>query len=165
MFRIIFTLIILTLVLIWPTVQAQEENQDQCRIDFVAVIYGSPLGEKSIEIKGAEAALKQATKLIANELIKQIVKKASNILDMAGNLSTSRFAHHVNIIYAYRFIHKGKPTSEWQLHSQNKLLSQAGTDYFFSLSESKEKALDRIAKLEEELNTQLESQCEEHNNP
>lgn len=157
----ILILVISLLSVICPSALAEEGEQGQCRVEFVAVIYGTLNGGKSIKIKGAEKALKQATKAIANEVIKQIVKKASGVLNLIGNLNTAKLVHHVNIIYAYRFIHKGKSTSEWQLESKNKLMN-GSVDYFFYLKDSKNRAGHEVRKLQKELEQQLKEQCEEH---
>lgn len=161
MIRKILILVIFLLLVAWVPAMAKEGNQGQCRVDFVAVIYGTPNGGKPIKFKGADQALKQATKAIANEVLKQAVKKASGILSLAGNLNTAKMVHHVNIIYAYRFVHKGKPTSEWELKSRNKL-SNGSVDYFFFIKDSKNRAHQELKKLQEGLDKELKEQCKEH---
>lgn len=161
MIRKISILVILLWVVTWEPAMAKEGNLSQCRVDFVAAIYGTENGGKPIKFKGAEEALKQAGKAIASEILNQAVKKASGILSLAGNLNTAKMTHHVNIIYAYRFIHKGKPTSEWQVKTRNKL-SNGSVDYFFYIKDSKARANQELKKLQKDLEKQLEEQCKEH---
>lgn len=161
MIRKILILVVLLSVAIRAPVMANGGNQGQCRVDFVAAVYGTKNGSKPIKFKGLNQALKQVSRILADEILHQAVKKASGILDIVGNLNTAMMTHHVNIIYAYRFVHNGKPTSEWQVKSRNRL-NNGGVDYFFTIKDSRERANTELELLQKNLEKELKEQCKEH---
>lgn len=152
-------------------------DQQECRVEhsFAEFYYqngGKPPQKDELESEAKEAALDAITNGAeewvehASNTLGTFLKGAGFYITLSSYISTNRLAFQTGLVCTYRFIHKNKIHTEFQIRRIPRVENDSTRDWYNSDEEDRAKMRlnEEKEKMIRELDEELKKNCEQHDN-